>query len=305
MPYRSDRCMKKNLILLIGPTGVGKTDLSIELAQQLATEIVSCDSRQIYREMRIGTAVPSPEQLAAVPHHFIGTHSIHEVYTAGKYELEALELLEQLFRTHDQVVMTGGSGLYIDALCKGIDDFPEVVPGLREQLMQRIDTEGLEALRQELKLVDPESYRQLDLKNPHRVVRALEVSLSIGKPYSSFKTKEEKARPFNIVKIALQRPREALYDRINRRVLQMMEQGWEAEARGLYPFRHLPALNTVGYKELFDYFDGKTTLSEAVSLIQQHTRNYAKKQISYWGRDKSIRWMSPDELKKAYLCCLD
>ncbi len=290
-----------SLIVILGPTGVGKTDLSIGLAQQLSTEIVSCDSRQIYREMRIGTAVPSPGQLAAVPHHFIGSHSIHETYTAGKYELDALELLDKLFQKHPVVVMAGGSGLYIDALCNGIDDFPEAAPGLRESLMQRAETEGLDVLRQELKLLDPDSYNELDLKNPHRVVRALEVTLSTTRPYSSFKKKQQKVRPFNIVKIGLQRPREELYERINRRVLQMIDEGWEAEARGLYPFRHLPALNTVGYKELFDHFDGKTTRQEAITLIQQHTRNYAKKQLSYWGRDKDIRWAYAEEFPENIL----
>jgi tRNA dimethylallyltransferase len=284
--------------VLLGPTGVGKSDISISLAQSLSTEIMSCDSRQIYREMHIGTAVPTAEQLATVPHHFIASHSVHEPYTAGKYEMEALELLSQLFQQKKVVVMTGGSGLYIDALCKGIDDFPEIVPGVRESLMQRIDDEGLETLRHELKLLDPESYRQLDLKNPHRIVRALEVSLSTGKPYSSFKKESQQTRPFCIVKIGLQRPREELYHRINLRTLQMMNDGWEAEARALYPFRHLPALNTVGYKELFDYFDGKTTLNETISLIQQHTRNYAKKQLSYWGRDKEIQWFNADEPEK-------
>ena len=289
---------QKLLIVLLGATGVGKTDVSIGLAQSLHTEIVSCDSRQLYREMRIGTAVPTAAQLAAVPHHFIASHSVHEPYTAGKYEIEALELLSQLFQQKDVVVMTGGSGLYIDALCNGIDDFPETIPGLRESLMQRIESEGLETLRHELKVIDPESYRQLDLMNPHRIVRALEVSLSTGKPYSSFKKESRKTRPFRIVKIGLQRPREELYHRINLRTLQMMDEGWEAEARALYPFRHLPALNTVGYKELFDYFAGKTTFSEAIALIQQHTRNYAKKQISYWGRDKEISWINADETEK-------
>lgn len=288
-----------DLIVLLGPTGVGKTDLSITLAKELGTEIVSCDSRQIYKEMRIGTAVPTAAQLAAVNHHFIQTHSIHDTYTAGKYELEALETLDKLFQQHQTVVMTGGSGLYIDALCNGIDDFPEAEEGLRESLMQRVETEGLEVLRQELKLLDLESYNELDIKNPHRVVRALEVTLSTGQPYSFFKRKEKKARPFQIKKLALQRPREELYDRINRRVVQMMNEGWEAEARALYPFRHLPALNTVGYKELFDYFDGKTTLPEAVNLIQQHTRNYAKKQMSYWGRDKEIEWIDAHEWEKS------
>lgn len=284
--------------MLIGPTGVGKTDVSIKLARLLDTEVVSCDSRQLYREMPIGTAMPTAEQLAAVPHHFIASHTIHEAYTAGKYEIEALELLSQLFQRKNVVVMTGGSGLYVDAVCKGIDDFPEQIPGLRESLMQRIKDEGLEALRHELKIVDPDSYRQLDLMNPHRIVRALEVSLSTGKPYSSFKKESKKTRPFRIVKVGLQRPREELYQRINLRTLQMIEEGWVAEARALYPFRNLSALNTVGYKELFDYFDEKTTFPEAISLIQQHTRNYAKKQLSYWGRDKEIQWINTEKPEK-------
>ena len=284
--------------MLIGPTGVGKTDVSIKLARLLDTEVVSCDSRQLYREMPIGTAMPTAEQLAAVPHHFIASHTIHEAYTAGKYEIEALELLSQLFQRKNVVVMTGGSGLYVDAVCKGIDDFPEQIPGLRESLMQRIKDEGLEALRHELKIVDPDSYRQLDLMNPHRIVRALEVSLSTGKPYSSFKKESKKTRPFRIVKVGLQRPREELYQRINLRTLQMIEEGWVAEARALYPFRNLSALNTVGYKELFDYFDEKTTFPEAISLIQQHTRNYAKKQLSYWGRDKEIQWINTEKSEK-------
>jgi len=289
------------LLVLLGPTGVGKTDAGIRLAQLFHTEIVSCDSRQLYREMRIGTAMPSEEQLSAVRHHFIASRSVHEPYTAGKYETDALALLSQLFQKQEVVVMIGGSGLYIDAVCNGIDDFQEHIPELRESLMQRLEREGLEALRHELKLLDPESYHKLDLKNPRRILRALEVCLSTGKPFSSFKKEAKKTRPFHIVKIGLQRPREELYRRINLRTLQMMEEGWEAEARKLYPFRHLPALNTVGYKELFDYFDGKTTLSEAVSLIQQHTRNYAKKQLSYWGRDKEIRWV---DAEKQFSCSL-
>lgn len=283
------------LIILLGPTGIGKTDLSISVARLFKTEIISCDSRQLYREMRIGTAVPTTEQLHAVPHHFIASHSIFEPYTAGKYEMEALDTLEELFKTYPVVLMSGGSGLYIDALCYGIDDFPEADPVLRQQLMKRLGEEGLENLRQELKLVDIESYKRLDLKNPHRIVRALEVTLSTGKPYSSFKKEQKKERPFKILKIGLQRPRDVLYDRINRRVLEMMGNGWLHEAKSLYQYRHLQALNTVGYKELFDYFDDKISLEEAINLIQQHTRNYAKKQIAYWGRQDDIYWMDADK----------
>lgn len=277
-------------MILLGPTGVGKTDISIRMAQQLQTVIVSCDSRQIYREMRIGTAVPSEAQLHAVPHYFIGTQSIHTYYTAGKYELDALALLETLFQQYDIVLMVGGSGLYIDAVCSGIDAFPEVDMTLRQQLTERWKNDGLESLRFDLQRLDKKTYDTIDLKNPQRILRALEVCLTTGKPYSEWKTGEQKKRNFIIEKIGLQRPRQELYARINQRVVQMMEDDLLNEARALYPYRHLTALNTVGYKELFDYFDGETTLNEAVQRIQQHSRNYAKKQLSYWGRYDDIRW---------------
>jgi tRNA dimethylallyltransferase len=266
------------------------------VAQRLGTEIVSGDSRQIYREMRVGTAAPAPAQLAAVPHHFVLSHSIHTPYTAGKYEQEALQRLNTLFAKHSTVLLVGGSGLYIDALCHGIDSFPDADPSLRAALTAQYEQEGLNALRQQLKLLDRESYLALDMKNPRRIIRALEVTLATGRPYSSFKKESREPRPFRVVKIGLQRPREALYARINRRVLQMIDEGWLNEARSLYPFRHLPALNTVGYKELFDHFDGKTSLDAAIALIQQHTRNYAKKQYSYWGRCHDIRWIDADEI---------
>jgi tRNA dimethylallyltransferase len=285
------------LIVLMGATGVGKTEVSIALAQHFGTEIVSCDSRQIYREMRIGTAVPTPAQLRAVPHHFIMSHSIHQPYTAGKYEIEALALLEKLFATHHTVLMVGGSGLYIDAICQGIDDFPDTDPVLRQELMARHAHEGLDNLRKELKLIDEVSYHTLDMQNPRRILRALEVSLATGKPYSSLK-QGKKQRPFRIIKIGLQRPREALYARINVRVQQMIAEGWLDEARSLYPFRHLPALNTVGYKEWFTHLDGKAGFEETVSLIQQHTRNYAKKQGSYWARYHDIQWVDAAEPEK-------
>ena len=289
------------LIVLLGPTGVGKTEAGIAVAQQMGTEIVSGDSRQIYREMRIGTAAPTPAQLAAVPHHFVLSHSIHERYTAGKYEMEALSLLEKLFVEHEVVLLVGGSGLYIDALCHGIDAFPDADPMLRAALTAQYKQDGLDPLRQQLKLLDKESYLSLDMRNPRRIVRALEVTIATGKPYSSFKKEHREPRPFRIVKIGLQRPREALYERINRRVLQMMDEGWLDEARSLYPFRHLPALNTVGYKELFDHLDGKTGLDDAIALIQQHTRNYARKQCSYWGRYGDIQWMDAAEPEKIML----
>ena len=275
----------------MGPTGVGKTDFSLSLARRLSTVIVSADARQVYREMKIGTAPPDEQQLAAVPHYFIGTHSIHERYTAGQYELEALALLENLFVSHPVVVLVGGSGLYIDAVCAGIDNFPETDPSLRAMLTERLQTEGIESLRLQLKQLDAASYHAIDLKNPQRIMRALEVCLSSGKPFSQWKTGVMKKRPFEIVKIGLQRPRGELYARINARTQRMMDDGLLEEAEQLYPHRNLPALKTVGYTELLDYLDGKTTLEKAVQLIRQHTRNYAKKQLSYWARYDDIQWL--------------
>lgn len=279
------------LVIVLGPTAVGKTDYSIGLAREYGSPVISCDSRQIYREMKIGTAPPSAEQLAAVPHYFIGTRSVTEPYTAGKYELDALALLDELFRDHSTLVMCGGSGLYIDALCNGLDAFPDVDPQIREDLMARLENEGLEALRFELRRLDPQTYESIDPANRQRVVRALEVCIGTGRPFSSYKTAAARERPFSIRKIGLTREREELYDRINRRVDLMMEAGLEEEARSLLPYRDLPALNTVGYRELFDCFDGKYPLEEAVRLIKRNTRHYAKKQLTYWGRDDSIEWM--------------
>jgi len=282
--------MKNKLIVLLGPTGVGKTAWSLSLAKQYSTVIVSSDARQIYREMKIGTAVPSEQELAAVPHYFIGNHSIHEHYTAGKYELEALALLEKLFAQYSTILLVGGSGLYIDALCNGIDAIPDADMPLRESLVKRLETEGVESLRFQLKQLDEATYQTIDLKNPHRIMRALEVCIATGKPYSEWKTGTAKKRNFEIEKIGLTRPREELYARINARVEQMMADGLLEEARNLYPYRELPALKTVGYTELFDHFDGKTDLETAVRLIQQHTRNYAKKQLTYWARYSDIQW---------------
>lgn len=279
------------LVIVLGPTAVGKTDYSIGLAREYGSPVISCDSRQIFREMKIGTAPPSAEQLAAVPHYFIGTRSVTEPYTAGKYELDALALLDELFRDHGTLVMCGGSGLYIDALCNGLDAFPDVDPQIREDLMTRLENEGLEALRFELRRLDPQTYESIDPANRQRVVRALEVCIGTGRPFSSYKTAAARERPFSIRKIGLTREREELYDRINRRVDLMMGAGLEEEARSLLPYRDLPALNTVGYRELFDCFDGKYPLEEAVRLIKRNTRHYAKKQLTYWGRDDSIEWM--------------
>ena len=301
----------RKLIVILGPTAVGKTDYSIDLALLHGSPVISCDSRQIYKEMTIGTAVPSAEQLAAVQHYFIHTHTVEQLYTAGRYEVEALDLINSLFdQGHETLVMAGGSGFYVDALVNGLDDFPPADLQLRESLTRRLQEEGVESLRMELKALDPESYATIDIANGQRVVRALEVCLMTGRPFSSFKTSSRKPRNFEIEKIGLTRPREVLYDRINRRVVQMVDDGLVEEVRSLVRYRSLAALQTVGYKEIFDWFDyldGKvtldgwgptvpgdgpvTTLERAVELIQRNTRHYAKRQLSYWGRDKDIRWL--------------
>lgn len=280
---------EKELILIFGPTAVGKTDYSIEMAKEYGSPVISCDSRQIFKEMKIGTAPPSEEQLRQVKHYFIFSHSVTDYYTAGKYELEALALLEELFKTHDHLVMSGGSGLYIDALCNGLDDFPEADQTLRAELMRRLLEEGIESLRMELKMLDPESYESIDLANHQRIVRALEVTLMTGRKFSSFKTQVRKQRPFRIRKIYLDREREELYDRINRRVDIMMADGLLAEAESLLCYRHMPALNTVGYKELFAYFDGNVSLEEAVELIKRNSRRYAKRQQTWWRKEEENR----------------
>lgn len=283
--------MDHRLIIILGPTAVGKTDYSIREALKYGSPVISCDSRQIYREMSIGTAVPSAEQLAAVRHYFIGCRSVTEPYSAGRYEVEALALIEELFsQGHETLVMAGGSGFYIDALCRGLDDFPPADGELRARLSARLQEEGVESLRLDLKRLDPESYATLDIANGQRVVRALEVCIMTGRPFSSFKTSSAKKRGFTIEKVGLVRPREELYGRINARVLSMVEDGLVDEVKGLVRYRDLPALQTVGYKEIFQYLDGEITLERAIELIQRNTRHYAKRQISYWGRDKDIRW---------------
>lgn len=282
----------RKLIILLGPTAVGKTDYSIDLAEKYSSPIISCDSRQLYRQMSIGTAVPSPQQLERVRHYFIQDHDIQDVYTAGMYELEAVALIEKLFDDgHETLVMSGGSGFYIDAVCNGLDDFPPADPELRARLTERWRTEGVEALRLELKILDPESYRTIDIANGQRVVRALEVCLMTGRPFSSFKTNSVKKRSFTIEKIGLTRPRKELYTRIDRRAEHMLQDGLVEEVRSLLPYRNLPALQTVGYKEIFSYLDGETSLEEALSLIQRNTRRYAKRQLTWWARDPEIRWI--------------
>ena len=283
--------MQKELTIILGPTGVGKTDYSIDLALEYGSPVINCDSRQIYREMNIGTASPSAEQLERVRHYFIHSHSVTQYYTAGLYELEAMALLEELFKDHDRLVMAGGSGMYIDALCNGLDDFPPADLQLRNSLMERLANEGIEALRNELKMLDRVSYDTIDIANPQRVVRALEVTLQTGRKFSDWKSAPKKVRPFAIRKLGINRNREELYSRINRRVDMMMEQGLLKEVEGLVEYKNLPALKTVGYREIFDYMDGRHSLETAVELIKRNSRHYAKKQLTYWGRDKEIKWM--------------
>jgi len=278
------------LKIVLGPTAVGKTDWSIELAQKYGSPIVSCDSRQIFKGMAIGTAQPSLAQQTQVKHYFIACREPDENYTAGLYELEALSLLEQLFKEHETVVMCGGSGLYIDALCNGLDDFPPADLQLRASLMERVEKEGISALRQDLKRLDPVSYSSIDIANIQRVVHALEITIGTGRPFSSFKTGKKKERNFEIQKIGLIRPREELYDRINKRVDIMLEQGLLQEAQSLMAYRNLPALNTVGYREMFQYLDGTVSFDEAVRLIKRNTRHYAKRQMTWWNRDNEIEW---------------
>ncbi len=287
--------MPKTLVILLGPTGVGKTGISIGIAEHFNTEIISCDSRQIYREMTIGTAVPDEISLKRVKHHFIHSHSIFDYYNASKYEFEVLDKLELLFKDHDTVLMSGGSMLYIDAVAWGIDDLPDADHALRKSLSEKMKNEGPESLRNELKLLDPDYYAEVDLQNPKRILHGLEICILTGKPYSSFRTRQHKSRNFNIIKIGLNRQRSALYDMINLRVDEMFKNGLSEEAKKLYQFRHLNALNTVGYRELFDYFDEIITLDTAMEKIKANTRKYARKQLTWFARDKEINWFSPPD----------
>lgn len=285
--------MARKLVILLGPTAVGKTDYSLSLARRYGSPIISCDSRQIYREMRIGTAVPSGEQLAAVKHYFIQTVSVRDYYTAGIYEREALALIRQLFEEgHETLVMTGGSMFYIDAVCNGLGGVPTADLGFREELRRRVEAEDPLWLARELQRLDPEAWRTMDLSNTQRLFRAVEICLWTGRPYSSFKPDTPAQRDFEIEKIGLMRPREELYKRIDARVVQMMDEGLLDEVRSLLPYRDCTVLQTVGYTELFDYLDGKTTLDEAIRLVQRNTRHYAKRQLSWWRRDPAIRWIT-------------
>ncbi|MFY9515349.1 MAG: tRNA (adenosine(37)-N6)-dimethylallyltransferase MiaA [Dysgonamonadaceae bacterium] len=285
------------LLVLLGPTGVGKTAWSIRIAEKLSSPILSADSRQLYKGMPIGTAAPTPDQLSRAKHYFVGILSPEEYYSASRYEEEAITLIEKLHKKHPVVVMVGGSMLYIDAVCQGIDEMPTIDDELRKDLQQLYRKEGLDPIRQQLKLLDPVFYRQVDLKNPKRVIHALEVCLMTGKPYSSLRTNLRKKRPFRIVKIGFTRERQELYDRINARVDDMIDNGLIEEAQRLYPLRHLNSLNTVGYKELFDYFDGKYDLNTAIEKIKQHSRNYARKQLSWFKRDQEIHWINLSDEK--------
>ena len=291
----------KTLIVILGPTGSGKTDLSIRVAEYYGSPILSADSRQVFRGMPIGTAQPDAGQLSAVRHYFIADRDVNVSFSCGDYEQEALKLLQELFQTHDVIVVVGGSGLYIDALCDGMDDLPPVDSALRKRLVKQFEREGLAPLLEILERLDPEYYATVDRSNPQRVVRAVEVCLQSGRPYTSFRKGRQSRRDFRIVKIGTDLPREVLYDRINRRVDAMMVAGLEQEARKLYPYRALNALRTVGYRELFDYFEGKCSLGEAVELVKRNTRRYAKRQLTWFRRDDSILWINPGDPDKVIM----
>ena len=286
------------LFVLLGPTAVGKTALSLKVANILGSPIINCDSRQIYKNLSIGTAAPTDEQLQEIKHYFVKILELEEYYSAAQYEADVIQLLSQLQPSHNNILLSGGSMMYIDAVCNGIDDIPTVDSEVREQLKERLQTEGLEPLRSELRLLDPEYYNIVDLKNPKRIVHALEICYTSGKPYSSFRANKKKERPFQIVKIGLRRERSDLFDRINKRVDMMMKEGLLEEAENLYPLRHLNALNTVGYKELFRYLDGTWDLDLAVEKIKKNTRDYAKKQMTWFAHDNDIHWFSPDNEKE-------
>jgi tRNA dimethylallyltransferase len=286
---------EKVLIVIVGPTAIGKTALSIKIAQHFDTEIISADSRQFFREMHIGTAKPSAEELAAVPHHFIDSHSVDTLFSTGDFEYEALQRIEGLFAKHNQLVMVGGSGLYIDAICKGLDVLPEIDLKIREELNQMLASEGIAYIQDRLREADPDYYNKVDQSNPQRMIRGLEVFLSTGIRLSSILTNSIKKRPFRILKIGLNTERPVLYDRINLRVDQMIEQGLVDEAKQLLSFRKYNALNTVGYSELFDYFDGKITLHQAIELIKQNTRRFAKRQLTWFRKDPEIIWFEPNQ----------
>lgn len=286
------------LLVVLGPTGVGKSDISIQLAKYYQSEIISADSRQFYKELSIGTAVPSVEDLDVVPHHFIQTKSIFDYYNVSAFETEALELIEKLFQSVNPLILTGGSMLYVDTICKGIDDIPTVDPEIREEVIGWYSKNGIEALQERLLQVDPEYYKIVDLNNYKRMLHAVEIHQMTGLPFTSFRKNIVRERPFRIIKIGINQDRKILYDRINSRVINMIEAGLVEEARAVYSYRNLNSLNTVGYKELFTYFDGKCTLDEAIDLIQRNTRKYARKQLTWFRRDQEIKWFEPQHLSE-------
>ncbi len=290
--------MTHTLIVLIGPTGIGKTELCLQLAEHLKTEIISSDSRQIFKELKIGTAAPTEAQLKRVKHHMAGTHSVNDYYNAYQFEQDVLQLLENLFQTHQQVLMTGGSMMYVDAVCKGIDELPTIDPELRQEVMDLYHNEGLEAVRRQLKMLDPVFYDQVDLKNHKRVMHAVEVCLMTGQPYSSLRTNSTRKRPFNILKIGLDMEREELYERINQRVDTMVKDGLFEEAKAFYHLKESNALNTVGYKEIFAHWDGEYDADKAIELIKRNSRRYAKRQLSWFRRDKEINWFHPAQVEE-------
>ena len=288
---------RPTLLVILGPTGVGKTAISLRLAEHFGCPIVSSDSRQFYKELQIGTAAPTADQLKRVKRYFIGTHSIHDEYNAGQYESDVITLLDELFKQHNVVMLVGGSMMYIDAVCNGMDDIPNVDAETRAFWMKQLDELGLEFIQNELKRLDPTHYEQVDLQNAKRVLHALEICSMTGKPYSSFRTGQRKERNFDILKIGLNRPRPELYDRINLRVDEMMEEGLLKEAEEFYPFRQMNTLNTVGYKEIYEYMNGNWTLDFAINMIKQDSRRYAKRQLTWFNRDEEILWFHPDELE--------
>lgn len=287
--------MSKTLIVILGPTAVGKTDLTIAIARKLGCPVINCDSRQIYKGMQIGTAAPTQEEMMGVKHYFVGTLDLNEYYSAAKYEADVMELTQKLFQEYDTLLLSGGSMMYIDAVCKGIDDIPNVDDEIRRALKEKHDREGLEPLLEELRLLDPEHYKVVDRKNHKRIIHALEVCYTTGKPYSSFLTRDRKNRPFRILKIGLERPREELFGRINSRVDRMVNQGLLAETMKLTEYRDTNALNTVGYKEMFRVLDGDWELNMAIERLKKNTRVYAKKQMTWFQHDEEIHWFNPDK----------
>lgn len=305
--------MHKTLVLILGPTGVGKTELSLRVAEHFGSPILSCDSRQIYRAIPIGTAAPTAEEQARVKHYFIATHELNEDYNAGQYERDAIALMEELFRAHDILVMTGGSMLYADAVCNGLDDLPAVPDKIRKEVTRLYQEKGLVWLQSEVQRLDPAYWNEVDRQNPARLIHCVELCLTTGKPYSSLLSKKPTAnsrqpitnRPFRILKIGLERPREELYDRINRRVEQMIADGLVEEAKAVWPMRHLNSLQTVGYRELFAHFDGEYDLARAIELIQQNSRHYAKRQMTWFRRDNTIHWLNANDTYEKNIHLID